>query len=266
MNGKPNPTENFLVSALATLLTGILRPALYVMRSNMGIQHTALIPVIWSGALIAAGMSFAGWIDPANVNVMLLYAVLLVVGYLRNMFQARSRRKRRDWTVSTWSTGESLFEPVLIFASFRIYRRWGQNPYGRQCMQKALTDDFIYYLGEPAVLVISAVALWSIGSTIFFYPVILACICVIVRNDSQLWLYLKAAEIPDGKRLERAVKTELEGPETFGHGSIPVAEVPPVPRMRFATDAKSVFDRLSPELQTLLMKDRILHGRNKGAR
>jgi hypothetical protein len=266
MNGKPNPTENFLISTLATLLNGTLRPALYVTRSHMGIQHTALIPVLWSAVLMAAGMSFLDWMDPMNRNVIILYAVLLIVGYLRNTFQARRRRKQRDWSVSTWSTGESLLEPVLIFSCSRIRRHWGHKPAVRRMIETALTGDFIYYVGEPSLFVVAAAALWSIGSSMCLYPIVLALICIIVRNDAQLWLYLKAAEIPDGKRLERAVKTELEGPETFGHSEIPVAEIPPVPRMRFATDDRSVFDRLSPELQTLLMKDRILHGRNKGAR
>jgi hypothetical protein len=157
---------------------------------------------------------------------MLLYAALFIVGYLRNTFQARSRRKRRDWSVTTWSSGESLLEPVLIFTAKRVYRRWGNNPFVRRLVAAVLRDDFIYYVSEPALLILTAAVLWSIGSSIFYYPIILAFGCIVVRNDAQLWLYLKAHEIPDGKRFERAVKWELDGPSpTGGHDNAGTSQI-----------------------------------------
>ena len=62
MNGKPNPTENFLVSTIASLLGGLVRPICFVMRSDMGIQHTALIedfPAEKWDAVIAINLSAA---------------------------------------------------------------------------------------------------------------------------------------------------------------------------------------------------------------
>jgi len=266
MNGKPNPTENFLVSTIAAFLSSSLRPVLYVMRSHMGVQHTALIPVIMSGLLVGAGLQFLPMASEVNQKAIILYLVMVVIGYLRNTFQARRRRKTRDWSVSTWSSGESHFEPVLLFVCRRLYQRWGHNAHIRRYVSAVLRDDFIYYVAEPVALLLAAGALWSIGSTLFYYPILLAITCIVVRNDAQLWLYLKAHEIPDGKRLERAVKWQLDGPEPGRGDGVELAQIAEAPRMRWATDDRSVFDRLSPELQDLLMKDRITHSENKRTR
>jgi hypothetical protein len=264
MNSKPNPTERFLISAVASFLNLFLRPAWYVMRSHMGIQHTALIPVILSGLLFGVCVPLLSWVSDINRHIILLYVVLVVVGYLRNTFQARRRRKRRDWSVTTWSSGESLLEPVLVFAARRVYRRWRSKPFVGWLVSVILRDDFIYYVGEPALLILVSAVLWSIGSSIFYYPIILAFGCIVFRNDAKLWLYLKAHEVPDGKRFERAIKFELDGPSPTGGYDIHVARIPEAPS-RPAADNESVFERLSPELQDLLTKDRILHTGRKRA-
>jgi hypothetical protein len=259
MNGKPNPTENFLISTIASLLGGLVRPMWYVIRSDMGIQHTALIPVLLSGAIAGAASPLLSWASEINRKVIILYVVLIVVGYFRNSYRARRRRRTRDWGVSTWSSGESLFVPVLLFACRRIYQRWGGSPTVRRLVSIALDEDFVYYVAEPGSLVLVGVGLWSIGSTAFYYPMGIALILMIVRNDAKLWLYLKAAEIPDGKRLESAVKWQLDGPEQGGNYGTVVAQIPQVATANGPTGGDSVYDRLSPELQMLLAKDRYTH-------
>jgi hypothetical protein len=229
----------------------------------MGIQHTALIPVILSGVVFGAFVPFLRWMSDINRQIILLYVALVVIGYLRNTFQARRRRKYRDWSVSTWSPGESLLEPVLIFCARRVCRRWGNKPFFRQLAEATLQQDFIYYVGEPAVLLLAAAAVWSVGSSLWYYPVVLAFGCIVARNDAQLYFYLKAHEIPDGKRFERAIKLELDGHSPPGGYDIQVARIPEAPS-RSEIDDRNVFDRLSPELQDLLMKDRILHGEEAG--
>lgn len=263
MNDKPNPTRNFLISLISAFLSDLLKPLWYVMRSDMGIQHTALIPVILSGLIYGVGFSLLSLTGAVNRQVIMLYAVLIVAGYIRNTLQARRRRRVRDWSVNTWSSGESLFVPVLLFTCRRLYRRWGNKPYVRRLVGAVLREDFIYYIAEPVTMLFAAIALRSIDSTLFYYPIILAIALVVFRNDAQLWLYLKAHEIPDGKRMERAVKSELEGPAQSGGSGSLVAQIPDAPRMRFATDDRSVFDRLSPELQSLLLKDRFGHSQTK---
>ena len=259
MNGKPNPTENFLVSTIASLLGGLVRPICYVMRSDMGIQHTALIPVLLSGILLGAASPLLSWASDINREVIILYVLLIIVGYLRNNHQARHRRRVRDWSVTTWSSGESLWVPVLLFVCRRIYKTWERSPTVRRYIRIVLNEDFIYYVVEPFTLVLAGFGLWSIGSTLFYYPIGLAIILMIVRNDAQLWLYLKAHEIPDGKRLERAVKWQLDGPEQSGGHGIVVAQIPNAPVAKTETDGESIYDRLSPELQMLLAKDRFTH-------
>jgi hypothetical protein len=118
-----------------------------------------------------------------------------------------------------------------------------------------LTDDFIYYVAEPAMLLVGAVALSSINVPCG-YPILIAVILIVVRSDSQLWLYLKAHEVMDAKKLEGAVKGQLEGPTAKGGGGIAIAQIPLSLTPRPPTDEKSVFDRLSPELQMLLARDR----------
>ena len=117
----------------------------------------------------------------------------------------------------------------------------------------------MYYVVEPAALILVAVAIWSAGSNLYFYPVFLALTLIGVRNDEQLWLYLKAHEIPDGKMLESAIKTELQAPAR-NHSDIPIAQISDAPVDHIATDSNSVFERLSPDLQTILMKDRYADG------
>jgi len=259
VNGKPNPTENFLISTIASFLGGLVRPLWYVMRSDMGIQHTALIPVILSGILAGAASPLLSWASDVNQKVIFLYVVLIVVGYLRNSSQARRRRRTRDWSVTTWSSGESLWVPVLLFAGRRLYQTWGGSPTVRKLIGIVLNEDFVYYIAEPLSLVLVGLGLWSIDSSLFYYPIGLAVILMIVRNDAQLWLYLKAHEIPDGKRLERAVKWQLDGPEQGGGWNAVVSQIPQAPAAESATRGESVYDRLSPELQMLLAKDRFTH-------
>ena len=258
MNEKPNPTEKFLISAVASFLSTGLRLPLFVMRSHMGIQHTALIPVLISGFGCAIGLSVMSLTEATNGKLILLYVALMIAGYLRNTLQARRRRKLRDWSVNTWSSGESLLVPVLVMLCRRLYRVWGEEKFKRRRVGVLLNDNFIYYVAEPLALMLVSLALWSIGSVLFFYPILVAIACIIVRNDAQLWFYLKAHEIPDGQRLERAIKSEFEGPKK--EGSTPVAEIMPLRFQPLRTDSASVFERLSPELQTLLMKDRYAHG------
>jgi hypothetical protein len=258
MNGKPEPTQNFLISAIAGLLNSLLRPALYVMRSHMGIQHTALTPIIVSAVFYGAGFWWLSRTGEVNAKIATLYVALIVVGYLRNTFQARHRRRTRDWSVTTWSTGESLLAPVFRFLCPRIYRRWGGNPTVAYWVRKALSNDFVYYIAEPVALLLAAAALWSIGSTLFCYPILLAITCIVVRNDAQLWLYLKAHEIPDGKRLERAINSEFGDPAQRS-ATTAAAEIPERCFVPVATDDESVFERLNPDLQTVLMKDRFTH-------
>jgi hypothetical protein len=149
--------------------------------------------------------------------------------------------------------------PVLLFACRRIYRRWGGSARVRRLVSIALNEDFVYYVAEPGSLVLVGFGLWSIGSSLFYYPIGIALILMIVRNDAELWLYLKAAEIPDGKRLERAVKWQLDGPEQGGvHGTV-VAQIPQVAAANSPAGGESIYERLSPELQMLLAKDRFTH-------
>ncbi|GEM_PF-5536218 len=258
MNDKPNPTQNFLISAISWFLGDLLRPVRYVMRSHMGIQHSALIPILASCPLYGAGFWYAAtFFSEVNKKVVILYAVLILVGYFRNADQANQRRRVRDWGVNTWSSGESLWVPVLLFTCRRVYRRWGSKPVVRRLLGKLLTADFVYYVAEPVTLLLASAALWSIGSSLYLYPVILAIAFVVVRNDAKLWLYLKAHEIPDGKMLERAVKSEFEGPVP-GAG-VMLAQLSTAPVMRGEIENESVFDRLNPELQSLLLKDRFGH-------
>jgi hypothetical protein len=98
----------------------------------------------------------------------------------------------------------------------------------------------------------------SIDATAWSYPTLIAVVLVVVRSDSQLWLYLKAHEVMDGKQFEQAIKATLEGGPTKGGGGIPIAEIPLGPATRAATGERAVFDRLSPELQMLLLRDRAL--------
>jgi hypothetical protein len=80
MNGKPNPTENFLISAIASFLGAAVRPIWYVMRSDMGIQHSALIPVLLSAAWMAALSPLLYWASDVNRNVIIIYVLLVIVG------------------------------------------------------------------------------------------------------------------------------------------------------------------------------------------
>jgi hypothetical protein len=256
---RPNPTANFLISAIAASLEGLLRPFWFVMRNDMGIQHTALIPIIIAGAIYGAGFCCLSLTSEVNSKVIIVYAALIVAGYFRNTAQARRRRRLRDWSVGTCSTGESLFVPVLLFICRRVYREWGDRPHVKRWLERILSEDFVYYVMEPAALLFVAAALWSIGSSLLYYPILAAIALIVVRNDDHLWLYLKAHEIPDGKMLERAINAEFGGAAQRGAGNA-IARIPVAPADCAATDNASVFERLSPEMQTVLMKDRFAHG------
>jgi hypothetical protein len=259
MNSQPYPIERFLVAAIGNFLRILLTPVYYVMRIDMGVQYSALIAAAISAGFFAGPCLLLAMTSKINREVATLIGVLVVVGYVRNVLQARRRRRRRDWSVHRWSTGTSLLEPVFLFLGRRAFRKWGQRPWVARLISVLLNDDFIYYVAEPSVLVLVAFALFSIGSTLCGYPLELAIALIVVRNAVQSFVYLKAHEVVDGKKDERAIKLQIEGPDParFAAGGA-LARIPPAPGDRAATDDQSVFNRLSPELQMLLMRDRAM--------
>jgi hypothetical protein len=260
MNQNPNPTARFLVGSIANLLRIFLTPFYYAGRSDMGVQHCALASLMFSAAMYACIWTFLSITSPINARVAVLYNVLVVLGYIRNADQAKRRRRARDWNVNSWSSGKSLLEPVLVSVCRRLYRKYGKTRRILWLIRAVLDPDFIYYSAEPAVLVIAALALASIGSTLFPYPLLLAVSLIFHRHDAKLLLYLRAHEIADGKMVERAIMREYQGDGAKnGSGDIRVAQIPAAPTNRAATDRQSVFDRLSPELQLLLVRDQATH-------
>jgi hypothetical protein len=255
MNPQPDPIENFLIAAIAGVLRLFLTPFYYVARSDMGVQRTAVIPLLIPVAIHGFVCTWLSWISEANAAVTELYAWLMILGFVRVTMQARRRRRERDWSVSSWSSGKNLLEPVLILFSRAVYRKWGAHRWVRRMAGRILRDDFIYYVAEPSMLVVGAIALWSIGATLWFYPIVLAVALISVRSESQLFVYLKAHEVMDGKKLERTIKGILEEPASGG-SAIPITQIPAAAGRLVATDNESVFNRLSPELQMLLMRDR----------
>lgn len=254
---QPNqdPTQRFLISAIANVLRALLTPVYYAIRSDMGVQYSALPPLLVSAFFYGgAWTAIASVIGFNNVNseAIAFYFLLIAIGFFRNMAQARHRRRVRDWRVGSWSTGRSLLEPLIIMSSRFIYRKWGGNRAVCRMLPIILTDDFIFYVAEPGILILSAPALFSIGATLYLYPILLAIALICVRNDRQLYIYLKAHEIADGQMMERAVRSEFEGSGNGKAVDIPVVQIPEAPTGRLATDGKSVFNRLSPELQMLL--------------
>jgi hypothetical protein len=267
MNPQPDPTAKFLIGIIANMTRILLTPYYYVARSDMGVQWTTITALFMPGIIYTAGFylpaiihsaAFGRHVQAGRVNapIVTLYVLLLVLGFIRNTTQAWNRRRQRDWSVHSWSTGRPLLEPVLVFLCRAIYRKSGVRPWVRRLIFFILTDDFIYYVAEPVMLLLGAGALVSID-VVPGYPILMAVILIVVRSDQQLWLYLKAHEVMDAKKLEGAVKGQLEDPSLNGRGGgIPIAQIPLSLASRPPTDEKSVFDRLSPELQMLLARDR----------
>jgi hypothetical protein len=252
---QPDPSEKFLAAVIANTLRIFLTPFYYTARSDMGIHWTALVPILIP---LAAHGVLCNWLavrNQTNAPVIALYAWLWILGFIRNTFQARERRRVRDWSVQSWSPGKSLLEPVLLLVGRAIYRKWGQYPWVRRLLFRILSDDFVYYGAEPGMLLLAAWAVWSIGATVWFYPILLAVALIAARSDAKLALYLKAHEVMDGKKLERSIAGMLQEPAPQGHG-IPVAQIPVGCSGRPPTDNRSVFERLSPDLQLLLARDR----------
>lgn len=255
MNNHTDPTQRFLTSIIANALRIFLTPMYYVMRSDMGIQHSALAPVFVSACNYGAVGALFALSNEVDARVVILYAVLGTAGYIRNTLQARRRRRVRDWSVNSWSVGRSLLEPVFVILCQHLQRKGSNKPSTNRLVHTLLNPDFIYYIGEPVALVLVAAALWSIGSVLYFYPLLIAVALIFFRNDAQLSLYLRAHEVVDGQMVEKAIRGELDAPAT-GTGGTPVAEIPAAPVAAPANDEQSVLSRLSPDLQLLLARDR----------
>jgi hypothetical protein len=255
MNSQPDPTAKFLVGTIAGTLRIFLTPFYYAARSDMGVQWGAFTQLLLPGAMhIAACISLA-IVNEANVPAIRLYFWLFVLGFIRNLRQARQRRRVRDWSVHSWSAGRPLVEPLLLLFCRAAYRKWGRIPRVRRLLFRITSDDFIYYYAEPSILLLGAWGLWSIGVTLWFYPIILAAALISGRSDAKLAVYLKAHEVMDGQKMERSIKNMLAEPASVQHG-IPVAQIAAASAERPATDNRSVFERLSPDLQLLLTRDR----------
>jgi hypothetical protein len=123
MNPQPDPTERFLISMIARAVKILLTPYYYAARSDMGVQWTALTTLLFSCAIYAAAIfipttlnaavfGLRGQTSRVNFSVISLYVLLLVLGFVRNTVQAWRRRRRRDWSVHSWSTGRPLLEPM----------------------------------------------------------------------------------------------------------------------------------------------------------
>ncbi len=258
--GQPDPTEKFLIGFLTNGVRWYLTPFYYAFRSDMGINWSAVMPLIWPVALYGTAINlYTPRMEEVDAGVVKLYVALIILGYIRNTLQARRRRRLRDWSAHRWSPGRSLLEPVLYVICRRLHWHWGDRRFVDRLTRRVLNEDFIYYKAEPVMLFLGAIAIWSIGSILWPYPIFLAGALIFVRNDAQLSLYLKAHEIMDGKKLEGAIRGQLEAPVASVGRRISVAQIPASPAQRPATDDQSVFDRLSPELQMLLTRDSATH-------
>ncbi len=253
----PDLTDQFLVGILSTVFRRLLTPVYLIMRNDIGVRNLALIPLVLSAfgnGAIAAIFARKSEIDAKVVSVCF---ILTALGYLRNSIQSRRRRLRRDWSVHSWSAGTSLLEPILLVVCRQAVRIWGNKFLVKKATTLLLKDDFIYYVGEPFALAIVAAALHSIGATLAFYPILLAIALIFVRNDAQLYSYLQAYDVMDGKKLEREIRLQIEGSGISQQAPARMAQIPAVPGERIAVDRESVFERLSPELQTLLIRDQL---------
>jgi len=252
-----NPTSRFLVGAISEMLRIILTPAYFVLRSDMGVQQAAFGQLLLAAPFYVVCVGVSAFLREDNMLVIWVFGLLVFLGFLRNMSQARRRRSIRDWSVNSWSNGRSLCEPVLLFLCRFLRRHWSHRVSVKRFIYSILKADHIYYVLEPALLASCALALRSIGSPLYFYPIVIAVGVIVARNERQLYYYLRAHEIVDGQMVEAAIKSEL-GAQSSGAGSAAseIARIPPTPANLAATDRQSVFDRLSPELQLLLVRDR----------
>lgn len=257
MTNEPNITERFFISGLSMVIRTFLTPYYYAMRTDMGVQFTGFLPVLRPLVFYVSVGHFFSTTSETDGNVLTLVSILAFVGYLRNVFQARRRRRKHDWTVHSWSTGISLVEPLLVFAHHGLRRNWGHLPGVRWLVPRLLKNDFIYYFAEPFTLCVIAAALHSIGTRLWFSPIVYALGLIIVRSDSQLDTYLMAHAVVDGQMTEQSIRQQLEGPNLgIGGAGIATAQLPVAPVHLEPTDDQSVFDRLSPELQILLASGR----------
>ena len=248
--------QRFLVSAIAHITRIFLTPLYYAIRSDMGVQFTAFYPIAMSLVVHKIAAEWLAFRSETDGGIAALYVALIALGYIRNAMEASRRRQTRDWSVHSWSTGTTILEPLSFFACRRIYRIWGKRPFAQRLVRVLLSIDFLHYVAEPVMLLALAAALWSIGSHLYGYPSLMALGLIFVRYDSQLRSYLQAHEIADAKMLEREVMSEFEGSPLPASACVTVAQLPLPPTGRPTTDERSVFKRLSPELQMLLMRDR----------
>ena len=255
MNNQVNLTGRFFVSLIAFFLRSLLTPLYFAIRTDMGVQFTGTVSMLGPVIIYGCVWKYLYVIRARDTKVFALYFALVAVGYIRNALQARHRRRVRDWSVHSWSSGKSLLQSVFLLAHLRLRNRCSRNRRLRRLCDLLVNMNFIYYVAEPFGLFLFAKGLHSIGSMFYFYPLVLAVALVVVRNEVQMHDYLLAHEVVDGKMLERDIKWQLEGLAP-GRIAIPVAQIASARSSRPATDSKSVFDRLSPELQMLLMRDR----------
>ncbi|MDR3404233.1 MAG: hypothetical protein P4L99_17170 [Chthoniobacter sp.] len=257
MQQTPDPTQRFLVSAFANFARMILTPLYFAIRTDMGVQYSGFYAIFSSLILYGVGARLIALKSEQDGHAAALFVGLVALGYIRNLLQANSRRRTLDWSVNSWSTGASLLEPVLFLLGTALCKKSGEEkPIVRRLARSALNLDFIYYVAEPATLLAVAVALWSIGSILWIYVAALAVGLVFVRYHAKLRLYLRAHELADAQMFERALMSQFEGPIALVGTSVAVAEIPAAPVTRQAENEHSTFDRLSPELQMLLARDR----------
>lgn len=256
MQQNQDPAQRFLVSAITNLVRAFLTPLYYAIRSDMGVQFSGFHPIAASLLFYGCAAKLIAMGSPIDGKVAALYVVLVALGYVRNTLQAKRRRRVRDWSVNSWSTGVTLLEPIS-FVVCRMCRKWGSDkPFVQKLVPVLLSIDFLHYVAEPGMLILVSAALLSIGSLVCVYTVLLAVALIIVRCDAELRLYLRAHEIADAKMLEHAVMSEFEGPAPARSAGSAVAQIPAALSNRTPVDDQSVFDSLSPDLQMLLVRDR----------
>lgn len=252
---KPDLTERFLVSVFANALRAMLSPIYFITRTDMGVQFSGFVPVISSTIFYVCCAGLIAIKSKLDAAVAAESVFLALCGYVRNARQARKRRRVRDWSVDSWSTGRSLLEHVFRFVEPRLALRWGHTRWCERVLGHMEDVDFVYYVAEPLAVLLVAAGLYSIGSHLFLYAIVIAFALIVVRSEAQLRIYLQAHEVMDGKRFEERLKFELEGPSAAKPAAL-FAHIPSAPANRPPTDARSVAQRLSPELQLLLVRDR----------
>lgn len=249
--------RRFLVSAIASSVQFLLIPVYFAIRSDMGVQQTGFIPIAISLAFNVTALGLLGRGREVESDVLILYLLLFILGFVRNSMQASRRRELRDWSVHSWSAGKTLLEPPLFLICRMVGRKWGRKyPGVSRFTLTLLKQNFLHYVAEPAMLLVVAVALESIGSRLAGYPAIIALLLVFVRRDMELRLYLQAHEIADAQSFEQEIMWQLEGGSSenaTAHSAAAVmVRIPATSAYRPAVDERSALERLSPELQALL--------------